>query len=250
MRTATARQLQQDYLASLGLPDFDREITLRLASDVPGSMTGDLVSQFVLQPISAIRHRWAGGDARAIRDHLITVLHDLGLTRARLTSLSPADVRVVGRTWRVGEVALRPRPTPSTCECCCLARWLVVLDAFEPGGGRSQYGAEQAASDLRVDTHVCLSAAALQNWQDAPTLLPVIDRHGTLGLDALSPRSMTAAMSRRRELQEDRPVRRVNHAVLPVHRRPPPDRDLPDLLDRLEEMVDALLHSSSATLDA
>jgi len=180
--------------------------------------------------------------------YLIVLLHTVGLSRAAARRITEADIDLYGWPTIAGRLVPFTRASPMTCPACHLTRWLAALAAITAGGRAAvQYALDH---DRAGDGHACGTEVA-DEWRNAETLLPGIDRHGWLSDHTLSKRAITGIMAARQTPLPIQPhslsVSDSTRSAL-FGRRPPPDRDLDDLLDRLDAAIDELTAKTSSII--
>lgn len=180
--------------------------------------------------------------------YLIVLLHTVGLSRAAARCITEADIDLYGWPTIAGRLVPFALASPMTCPACHLTQWLAALAAITSGGRAAvRYALDH---DRAGDNHACGTEIA-DEWRDAETLLPGIDRHGWLSDRTLSKRAITAIMAAR---QTPLPIQPHSLSVsewtrsASFGRRPPPDRDLDDLLDRLDAAIDDLTTKTSSVV--
>jgi hypothetical protein len=180
--------------------------------------------------------------------YLIVLLHTVGLSRTAARRSTADEIDVYGWPTVAGKLVPFANASPATCPACHLTRWLATLAAITAGGrAAARYAIDH---DRTGDEHVCGTEIA-DEWRAAETLLPGIDRHGWLSDQPLSKRAITATMAARQTpLPVQSHVLSVTDSTRSAWfgRRPPPDRDLDDLLDRLDAAIDELTTKTGAIL--
>lgn len=180
--------------------------------------------------------------------YLIVLLHTVGLNRAAARRITESDIDLYGWPTIAGQPVPFAGASPMTCPACHLTRWLAALAAITAGGRAAvRYALDH---DRAGDEHACGTEIA-EDWRAAPTLLPAIDRHGWLSDQPLSKRAITALLAAR---QTPLPAEQQSSSISDSSRsasfglRPPPDRDLDDLLDRLDAAIDELTAKTSSAI--
>ncbi len=180
--------------------------------------------------------------------YLIVLLHTVGLSRAAARRITESDIDLYGWPTIAGQLVPFAAASPMTCPACHLTRWLAALAAITAGGRDAvRYALDHERAG---DGHVC-GAEIADDWRAAATLLPGIDRHGWLSDEPLSKRAITALLAAR---QTPPPAQQQASSTSDSSRsasfglRPPPDRDLDDLLDRLDAAIDELTAKTSTAI--
>lgn len=190
------------------------------------------------------RYRFPVG-LRGRRDAFVLLTASLGLTRARIHQLAPADVssqadqvRVVGRALPRGAYA-------TSCPRCVVVRWLTVLGpAWE--GDRGQVRDLLDVTRATPDLHDCDHDVG-GGWGRADRIVVSLDTHGWVRPGVgLSTRTITAIVGTHRHrtgTREQIPVSRPASAGAVV-----PARDLDADQDELDARIAALLLRTTAAL--
>ena len=193
-------------------------------------------------PVQGFPHGFRGR-----RDALIIVATSLGITPAQVAGLTPADVTTYPLPAIHGHDLDYVPNHGLRCPACTLTRWLRALSAWYT----QLYDAQWRALELLIEdtpanarSHDC-ATEILDGWQNAPVLIPPIDRQGVPDLrHRVTTRTITTTLTehRRRAAATVQPDPRSLEAVArPAgSTRAPTPRDRYDELHAIDDALDRL----------